>query len=248
MDKIESILKQLELDYSIDIIYASEVGSRLWGYSNNESDYDIKFIYKYPLTSYLNVTEPKSVIDTSLHSKYELHGWDILKALKLFRNSNPSLYEWLFSPMKYRNVGNTSKQLKAIASDHYSFKKLSFHYLHLVKNNLKKKIKGEKDYIHIVRGYLTVRYILEYNVLPPLHIYELLKYMKFERKEALKEIYQLLERESFRKDEKWDGICSLIITDLPYIEEKVKELKDHKMNDKVINQILWNELRINEKN
>ena len=44
---IDNVLKDIERKHGIRIIYAVESGSRAWGFDNDDSDYDIRFIYKY---------------------------------------------------------------------------------------------------------------------------------------------------------------------------------------------------------
>jgi hypothetical protein len=44
-DHILTVLKQIEKDYEISILYACESGSRAWGFPSKDSDYDVRFIF-----------------------------------------------------------------------------------------------------------------------------------------------------------------------------------------------------------
>jgi hypothetical protein len=43
--KIIKELENIENEYDVKIILASESGSRAWGFPSNDSDYDVRFIY-----------------------------------------------------------------------------------------------------------------------------------------------------------------------------------------------------------
>src|SRR5690606_20355766 len=108
-DHIKQVLTQIELEFDVKIIYACEAGSRSWGYPSEKSDYDIRFIYVHRVDWYLSIDEKKDVIELSdqntlsfpLLPEVDVSGWEIRKALKLFRKSNPPLFEWLNSRIIY---------------------------------------------------------------------------------------------------------------------------------------------------
>jgi len=62
---------------------------------------------------------------------------DIVKALNLFRSSNPPLMEWLNSPIIYLEQGDFAKELRGMAQTHFSAKRMTYHYLSMVKGNFK---------------------------------------------------------------------------------------------------------------
>ena len=55
MEKEEILqrLAQIERDYDVRVLFAAETGSRAWGFSSPDSDWDIRFVYVHPLDWYL---------------------------------------------------------------------------------------------------------------------------------------------------------------------------------------------------
>ena len=99
--QILSELERIEIENDISVIYACESGSRAWGFNRSDSDYDVRFIYrKNNAREYVALSEKSEVIE-SADGDLDIVGWDVKKALKLHRNSNPNLREWILSPIVY---------------------------------------------------------------------------------------------------------------------------------------------------
>ena len=102
---IIEILHRIEKAEDIEILYACEAGSRVWGFANHESDYDVRFIYKkLNVKDYLSLNEQSEVIEC-IGDDMEIVGWDIKKALKLHYKNNPNLREWIISREVYIDKG-----------------------------------------------------------------------------------------------------------------------------------------------
>ena len=97
-------LDRMEAEHEMTVLYACESGSRAWGFPSTDSDYDVRFVYVRPRDWYLsiNLERRDDTIDPPLEDDIDLHGWDLRKALQLFRAANPTLLEWLRSPLVYR--------------------------------------------------------------------------------------------------------------------------------------------------
>jgi predicted nucleotidyltransferase len=84
----------------------------------------------------------------------DLNGWDVRKALRLFRKSNPPILEWLQSPTVYRDVGNLGTAMRARLAQFYSPRSCAFHYWHMAQGNLREYLQGEvvrrKKYLHVL--------------------------------------------------------------------------------------------------
>ena len=98
---IKANLAEIEARENVRIVYACESGSRAWGFPSSDSDYDVRFIYLHPLEWYLSIVDKRDVIEDPITGQLDVNGWDLRKALQLFRKSNPPLFEWLNSPIVY---------------------------------------------------------------------------------------------------------------------------------------------------
>ncbi|MFM7592353.1 MAG: DNA polymerase beta superfamily protein, partial [Isosphaeraceae bacterium] len=98
---IREKLDEIEIEERVQILYACESGSRAWGFPSIDSDYDVRFIYIRQSLDYLCLDEPRDVIERPIVGDLDINGWDLRKTLKLFYKSNPTLMEWLLSPIVY---------------------------------------------------------------------------------------------------------------------------------------------------
>lgn len=62
-NKIQNLLKQIEKDNDINIIFAIENGSRSWGMASKDSDFDVRFVFKRALNDYITLNPVKNVIN-----------------------------------------------------------------------------------------------------------------------------------------------------------------------------------------
>jgi hypothetical protein len=132
---IISELEKIEKNEQIKILFAVESGSRAWGFPSKDSDYDVRFVYIHPIEWYLSIDEKRDVIEYPVNNLLDFSGWDIRKALKLFKKSNPPIMEWLSSPIVYLNKFAFMEQLRSIRDYYFSPKASIYHYLHMAKGN-----------------------------------------------------------------------------------------------------------------
>lgn len=167
--KIQTKLKQIELKYDITIIYACESGSRAWGFASNDSDYDVRFIYKYKLTDYLKIKPEKDTIIEEIDSDLiDASGWELKKALNLLSNYNAVLIDWLYSPIVYYQNDIFVEEIRKIIEKYYSPKFGFYHYYHLANKHYNKYIKDKefispKKYFYILRGLLAAKWLILYK-------------------------------------------------------------------------------------
>jgi predicted nucleotidyltransferase len=93
LDRIRTELDRIEEEESVRVLYACESGSRAWGFESEDSDYDVRFIYLRPADWYLTIQKKRDVIEKPIDEDLDISGWDLPKALELFRRSNPPLLE-----------------------------------------------------------------------------------------------------------------------------------------------------------
>ncbi len=122
IEEIKKTLKQVEIANDITILYACESGSRAWGFASPDSDYDVRFIYVRPLKNYLSIRDRRDIIEVPVNEILDISGWDIRKALQLFLKSNAPLYEWLQSPVIYKNDSSFLLELSSIMPEYFSLR------------------------------------------------------------------------------------------------------------------------------
>ncbi len=169
--EIQTRLQELEQEERVCIFYACESGSRAWGFPSADSDYDVRFLYIHPQNWYLGIDVKRDVIERPSNDLIDLSGWDIRKALKLFRKSNPPLLEWLNSPIIYQQRLDIVDKIKTLLPEYYSPKSCLYHYLHMAEGNFREYLKGEivwvKKYFYVLRPILACKWIeAGYGVVP----------------------------------------------------------------------------------
>jgi len=170
----ETILAQLneiEKNHNVVILYACESGSRAWGFPSADSDYDVRFIYLRPVKWYLTVEEKRDVIEVPINDQLDINGWDLKKALQLFRKSNPPLMEWLGSPVVYMDKYSIRSSLREMGKNHYSPLTCFHHYLGTARNHYREATQGEgikiKSYFYTLHTLLATHWVKAgYGIIP----------------------------------------------------------------------------------
>lgn len=101
LERVNKDLLAIEQAYNVKILYACESGSRACGFGSPDSDYEIRFIYVNKFLWYLTIKETRDVIECPIIDELDMNGWDLHKALRLLQMNNPTLLEWLQSPIVY---------------------------------------------------------------------------------------------------------------------------------------------------
>lgn len=244
---IQKEITDIEQNYHVKVLYAVEAGSRLWGYSSEASDYDVRFIYVADKKTYLSINKLEDTISKSQpDANIEYHGWDLFKAMNLFYRSNPSFFEWLTSPIVYIERSSNIDVLRKYMPEYYSLKKLGFHYLNLSRGNLKKEQPTVKDYIQALRGTLSVQWMIEQNKLPPLAVTELIQCVSLSENQRTTMINLLKERSKNTRGTIPDCVVKYLKEAMSNLEEGIKQLSDNQIPPELLNKLIWSELRIQE--
>ncbi|MCR9200404.1 MAG: nucleotidyltransferase domain-containing protein [Planctomycetaceae bacterium] len=162
--EIDRELNAIEQTSDVTVLYACESGSRSWGFASADSDYDVRFVYVRPREWYLsiNVEHRRDVIERPIDDVLDISGWDLRKALQLFRKSNPPLHEWLQSPHVYRQRGDAIRQLQQLAVDAYNPVAAHYHYLSMATSTYRAMtgdLVRRKKYLYALRCLLAVSWI-----------------------------------------------------------------------------------------
>jgi predicted nucleotidyltransferase len=199
---IERQLCEIEREYGVTVLYAAEAGSRAWGFASRDSDFDIRFIYRYnDLRDVVRIDSPPDNITLEITQEghvYDTAGWDLRKTLLLFRKSNPSLLEWLASPIIYREIGALAGELRVLASRYASLRAYAGHYYSMYRANLAAHLTGKervpaKKYLYVFRPLICVLYLERLAAQPPVAFDELLAALDLPGP-VLSEIEELIAR------------------------------------------------------
>lgn len=165
-------LQAIEDQFDVRILYACESGSRAWGFASSDSDYDVRFIYVHLADHYLSIDDHRDVIELPINDLLDINGWELRKALRLFRKSNAPLFEWLQSPIVYEADPTFVGEMKALMSTNFSPRAGMHHYLSMAKGVVGSDLSGGwvklKKYFYALRPVLAAQWIADLDSVPPM--------------------------------------------------------------------------------
>lgn len=236
---IFEVIKQIEIDFDIKILYACESGSRAWGFPSKDSDYDVRFIYIHKKEWYLSIDQKRDVIEVPKHDKIsmptdkllDISGWELTKSLRLFRKSNPPLLEWLSSKIVYYQAYTATSKMREFATSIFSPNSCIHHYLNMAKGNYRDYLQGQevkiKKYFYVLRPILAAKWIEKYHSMPPIEFQSLVEAMIPEGR-LKTAIYNLLSRkmagDELYLEPRIDEINLFIHNEIVRLEEFAKTL------------------------
>jgi len=225
--------------------------------ANEDSDFDVKFIYAHKPEWYLYIDEGRrDVIDekayTDSNIAIDLNGWDIKKAMKMLRESNCGIMEWLFSPIVYTADNTFLNECRSVALSHVSWKSVAFHFLNQAKKHLRDYFEGQskviiKKYFYVLRPLLCSEFLRQKNSpeMPPALFPDLLESLILPE-EVMEAIQELIKRKlekkighSEREDrikilDEWIGKTIVLGEAYAASQLKVKKLPDTEPFNKLI--------------
>lgn len=231
LENIHLQLQQIEQEEGVRILYACESGSRAWGFPSKDSDYDVRFIYVRPVDWYLSIFEKRDVIERPISDLLDINGWDLKKALNLFRKSNPPLLEWLQSPIPYLEQYSVTETIRQLSPISFSPRSSMYHYLHMAKGNFREYLQGDvvkiKKYFYVLRPILACEWIERHGSMPPMEFEKLVEEV-LPNSKLKQEIYTLLTRKKagveFDLEPKISVINDYLERQIAYFEETAKHI------------------------
>jgi uncharacterized protein len=244
IEEIKKELLNLEAKHNIKILYAVESGSRSWGFASKDSDWDVRFIYVHNYDWYLSVNEQRDNIEVILPNDIDLAGWELRKALLLFKKSNPPLLEWLSSPIVYRDEYGLAQKLRESSETYFNPKSCIYHYLHMANRNwvayFKDGVVRVKKYFYVLRPLLASSWIEKNGGMAPMEFEKLLNAEEMSD-EVRKAIDVLLERkisgDELDKETRIPVLDEFIEKMIAHFLEMMQhfEFKNHPTNDELNN-------------
>ncbi|MBQ3033117.1 MAG: nucleotidyltransferase domain-containing protein, partial [Deferribacterales bacterium] len=175
---IERELKCLEREHNITVLFAIESGSRAWNMASADSDYDVRFVFKRNIESYISLHKSHDVLEFYLDDEYreckaesaliDGVGFDLRKYIELLSKSNPTSIEWLMSDIIY--LGSNDLPIKEYVKENFNPQALIYHYMSWCRKHYKciednKKVTYKK-YLYALRGLLNALYVYKNNSIP----------------------------------------------------------------------------------
>ncbi len=233
-EKILQEIERIEKTEHVKILYAVESGSRAWGFESKDSDYDVRFIYMRKKEDYLSIIEKRDVLEYPINELLDFSGWDLKKALLLMTKSNPSLYEWIASPIVYKEDNEFISEFREVAKTHFCKKKSMHHYLNMAKQNFLSHFKDDtvkiKRYFYVLRPILACKWIEERGEHPPIQFEKLRTIIS--SKIINKEIENLLDKKKnsneYTLEERNSMLDSWIKDKIEYYSEYLLTMEESK--------------------
>lgn len=241
-------LHVIEKENNIKILYAVESGSRGWGFASCDSDYDVRFIYAHTTEWYLSIEDKKDFIEVPINDLLDINGWDIKKALLHYRKSNPTLMEWLSSPIVYMEDYSTAQRMRELLPGHFSSVPTIYHYLHIARNKFKEVMSTDqvkiKRYFYILRPILACMWIEKNNTTPPMEFSKLMTEQQLDYS-LVNEIYKLLKKKTagleIDIEPKSPIIIDFLKDKIDYYEQYLKTVRKEKESDYASLNVLFRE-------
>lgn len=174
IERIQEKLRWMETEKNVRVLFACESGSRAWGFASSDSDYDVRFIYMQPTDIYLSIFNSTDFIELPVDEELDINGWDLRKALRLFLTSNPPLYEWLQSPVIYRQNQDFLRDLITLMPIYFSMRAGCHHYVSMTQKMVDNHLQGQlvriKKYFYALRTALAGLWIVRKHEVPPMQL------------------------------------------------------------------------------
>lgn len=177
--RVCAVLAQTEAEHDVQIVFACESGSRGWGFASPDSDYDVRFLYVHKPEWYLRVESPRDVIEKPVDAELDVCGWEWRKALGLLKRANPTLIDWLDSPVIYQQDEELMADLRTMGDRFFSPERARWHYRSMAHKNFHHYLQSDevrlKKYFYVLRPLLAVRWIEAGKGAPPMRFDRLLE-------------------------------------------------------------------------
>lgn len=176
--QINQSVSDLEKEMELTTILAVESGSRAWGFPSEDSDYDVRIIYRHNQDWYLSVFKRKDHLNLPITDELDIAGWDIRKVLLLLYKGNAVVHEWLKSPVIYHRDEKRTVQLREFAEKVFDPAMALRHYISMAAKKLDSEESGAFTAKRLLYGYRTLlcaRWVTEYQSAPPMEFSQLRK-------------------------------------------------------------------------
>lgn len=132
--RLRNTLAEIARQHEVTVLAARNIGSHAWGLAGPDSDYDVGFVYAQDPLAYATLGEYRPSIELDAGAAIELTGWNVTRFGELLTDSNPSVLEFLHSPVRYREHEALAALEADVSSDFVPID-LYHHYRSLAETN-----------------------------------------------------------------------------------------------------------------
>lgn len=202
-ENIPTHIGEIEEKYNVKVLLAVESGSRAWGFESEDSDWDLRFVYVHKPNYYLSIKEQRDTIEYVFDDDCDAAGWELRKALRLFKKCNPVLLEWINSPIVYYANKEFVKRIEELQAKVFNPIGIMYHYHGMYNKDNERYLDRLniplKKFLYYLRGILACKWVYERKTLPPVQFGTLV--YKSDMDEDIKnDIYNLVSYKKYRKE------------------------------------------------
>ncbi len=180
MNELRQLVAQLVELHGARLLHLCVCGSRAFGYASPHSDYDVRFIYAFPIARYFALTPPPE----ELHLEgADAVGYELGKFLRIAHKNGWNALEMLHAPVWYSHP--CVEELRALcraefkaARAAHSLLGCALAYLRRLKHLSPADACGDKEVkllLGALRTLLAASFVMEQRCPYPLHMAELVQ-------------------------------------------------------------------------
>lgn len=157
VDRLERLIRDIEREHGIVVLYVSECSSRAWGYDTTDSDHDLRFSY-FPLPWQRDLEDASNTLRVKV-GDIDLQGFEVRKTMQMLVGSNLTAFEMMESKLKYLADTRVENIYRQVMQHYYAPQSLFDALGGLVKRNwLKSRDQVDaKELVRLFRFCLMVR-------------------------------------------------------------------------------------------
>lgn len=137
---VERALEVLADRRDVRVVAARDTGSHAWNLAGPDSDRDVTALYVQPPAEYATLDGYDPSLEDAVDG-VDCRGWNVRRFAELVVDSNPTAFEFLHGPLRYREFGPLSR-LEADVGDSFSPIALYHHYRSLARRQYRKYLQG----------------------------------------------------------------------------------------------------------
>jgi hypothetical protein len=136
---LDAALAALEADRGIEVVAARDLGSHAWNLADPDSDHDVAVAFRQPAVEYATLDGYVESVEAAPRPGLELSGWNVRRFGELLVDSNPTILEFLHSPLRYRDPPAVDELARDVA-DRFEPIAVYYHYRSLAASNYRRYV------------------------------------------------------------------------------------------------------------